>query len=285
MRTSVLAWLLGVRLALVTANTAGRIVANYPGTGTGRVNYNERNYGLAGNAIDTRAAAAAVSVGSEVGSVGASTTANATEALDVVGPSGSGEENPTEAEEVDDADNDCDYTGTNVGTDTNPRTDAHSNRIGTSVPVPHSASLQSKSQTSSQYSSSSYRRCPLCMDNVQRPTATPCGHVYCWKCIVRWSFSQDPLVGRDRDGRRGNNTSTAGNLGGANANNTGEASLQRSRRAGGVQRSIRQTQNESEGANMIITPTEGTSSGGHVRCPVCRHTFHTQSIRCLFGYA
>jgi hypothetical protein len=151
------------------------------------------------------------------------------------------------------------------------------------TPVQHSASLRSNSQTSSQHSSSnSSRRCPLCMDNVQRPTATPCGHVYCWRCIVRWSFSQDPIVGRDTEHGRGNNATT-----GISASTGDEASLQRSRRAG-TQRSTRRNQNG--GANIsIITPAEGTivTSGGHghVRCPVCRHTFHTQSIRCLFGYA
>ncbi|XP_065842775.1 peroxisome biogenesis factor 10-like [Oscarella lobularis] len=36
----------------------------------------------------------------------------------------------------------------------------------------------------------SFGKCPLCLGQRKSPASTPCGHIFCWFCIVEWTTSK-----------------------------------------------------------------------------------------------
>jgi len=49
-------------------------------------------------------------------------------------------------------------------------------------------------------SSAGSKRCSLCIDALVSPAVVPCGHIFCWNCIVPYATSTSASVNRDSSG-------------------------------------------------------------------------------------
>ncbi|XP_004498856.1 peroxisome biogenesis factor 10 [Cicer arietinum] len=54
------------------------------------------------------------------------------------------------------------------------------------TPDADKGSWVSESSSSEHNATSGASKCTLCLSNRQHPTATSCGHVFCWNCITEW---------------------------------------------------------------------------------------------------
>lgn len=63
--------------------------------------------------------------------------------------------------------------------------------------APAAATTTSTSINSSSTSNTPAKKCALCIDALVSPAVVPCGHIFCWNCIVPYATSRDHSGGSD----------------------------------------------------------------------------------------
>ena len=95
---------------------------------------------------------------------------------------------------------------------------------------------------------SSLVKCSLCIDFLTHPAVVPCGHIFCWDCIVSYTRSS---------GARSSGAGSGSSSGSGGSDNSASSG----------------------------TLASGTGTGAKVKCPMCRAEFPSQKIRALYQYA
>ncbi len=99
------------------------------------------------------------------------------------------------------------------------------------------------------------KQCPLCLDALSRPACVPCGHIFCWDCILTYVVQKQQ--------QQSNGSTDSGNS-----------------------NDMRQQQQQHEEEESEGRGSSGAANSGRdmVRCPVCRVDFKSQRVRALYEY-
>uniref|UniRef100_A0A1I8A5S8 RING-type E3 ubiquitin transferase n=1 Tax=Steinernema glaseri TaxID=37863 RepID=A0A1I8A5S8_9BILA len=66
--------------------------------------------------------------------------------------------------------------------------------LATSKAVPDEGRPRTSSKTRQSFFSTSTFKCPICLESAP-PATTPCGHVFCWNCIIEHAHNGDSSEG------------------------------------------------------------------------------------------
>ena len=113
-------------------------------------------------------------------------------------------------------------------------------------------------------------QCMLCRGNIYKPTCTPCGHLYCWECLISLISSFSTLKLKPPTASTTLATLTTTSTTTTTTRTTGGSSSGGSSGGGGGK------------AGFGLA---GSKDGYfYVKCPSCRHIFLPQQIRTLYHF-
>ena len=110
-------------------------------------------------------------------------------------------------------------------------------------------------------------QCILCRGNIYKPTCTPCGHLYCWECLISLISSSSTLKLKPPIPTTNTTLTTLATISSHNNADVG------SNNSGGG------------GTEKASFGPAGSKDGYfYVKCPSCRHVFLPQQIRTLYHF-